>query len=289
LKQVIEKYPATRSKPMSSSMSLHLARLGNALGDRRFTSITPEDLRDWLKALKPGRLNGSAPSAFTIRSHCKSIRTLWSAAVVQRWASYNAAAAVPIPQISGEGDEVNILTVDEARRLFAANHDALCVGRLALEAFGGLRYTSAARLTRNDILPGEKGIVMPGRKHKSGKRHFVSGWPPNLFKWIRHARPECWEIGERAYLDLKRAAFVRAGLKPDVPETGKALRPDEVAVLETRKNALRHSFATYHLAAFQNQQLTVYLMTKTSISSLNDDYRGRATRSDALAYFQIAP
>jgi len=297
LNQVIEKYPSTRSKPMSSSMTLHLERLNKVLGNRRFTSITPEDLRAWLKGLAPKRLKGRPPSPITVRTHCKSLRTLWSAAIIQQWASYNTAAAVAFPHVSGEGDDVNILTVGEARRLFAANRNALCVGRLALEAFGGLRYTSAARIAKDDVLIAEKGIVMPGRKHKSGRRHFVSGWPANLWKWIQHARPECWEISERTYLDLKRAAFVRAGLKPEVrskKEEGgsngaQATRDVEAAVLASRKNALRHSFASYHLAAFKDQGLTAYLMTKTSISSLNNDYRGRATEKDAKAYFAIAP
>ena len=293
-REVVEKYPSVRSKPVQQQAALHLRRFVDAFGERVFTSITPEEIQEWANGLKIERIAGRVPSPTTVLHHLKSLRALWSAAIRQRWASYNAAEAVPLPHRGGEGDEVNILTVGETRRLFASNRDAVCVGRLALEAFGGLRYSSAARITRDDILLGERGIVMPGRKHKSGKRHFVSGWPANLWKWIRHARPECWEVGARAYLDLKRAAFARAGLKPEArskkEEVGRKKWTDaEAAVLATRRNALRHSFASYHLAAFKDQGLTAYLMTKTSISSLNNDYRGRATEREARGYFSIVP
>jgi len=301
--EVVKKYPSVRSKPIQRQAALHLRRFTGAFGGRAFTSITPEEIKGWAAGLRMERIAGREPSPKTVRHHLQTLRALWNAAIRQRWASFNAAAAVPLPHRDGEGDEVNILTVEEARRLFAANRDAVCVGRLALEAFGGLRFSSASRVARGDILLEDEGVVMPGKKHKSGRRHFVSGWPANLWKWIRHARPECWEIGERAYLDLKREAFVRAGLKPEVRSkkeeggsNGAHAAGDaaghaegahaagvaaEAALLASRKNALRHSFASYHLAAFKDQGLTAYLMTKTSISSLNNDYRGRATQGEA--------
>lgn len=55
------------------------------------------------------------------------------------------------------------------------------------------------------------------------------------------------------------------------------------------ENVCRHSFATYHLAAFKDPKLTGYLMTKTSLSSINNDYRGRATHAAGLEYFAILP
>lgn len=54
-------------------------------------------------------------------------------------------------------------------------------------------------------------------------------------------------------------------------------------------NCLRHSFATYHLAGFKEAKLTAYLMTKTSLQSLQNDYRGRATEADGRAWFEVVP
>lgn len=69
---------------------------------------------------------------------------------------------------------------------------------------------------------------------------------------------------------VKLAAFIRAGVG-------------------LTHNCLRHSFATYHLAANKDARLTAYLMTKTSLQSLNNDYRGRATEAEGLAWFAISP
>jgi integrase len=184
---------------------------------------------------------------------------------------------------------VNILAIRQARHLFEVNKDALCVGRLALEAFAGMRYSSAARLKFADIDFEEKGITMPGPQHKSGKRHYVDGWPENLWLWIERAPRACWDRPRHDYLRLKRQAFEQAGLKPTAPGNGKTWSTKELAQFDAMRNVLRPSAATYHLAAYRNPRLKLYLMTKKSLSSLNHDYRGRATQAAGLEYYGIAP
>lgn len=286
-------------------LHLHLGRLCGAIGSMRLEDVMPDHIRAWLAGLVDPE-TGAAMHPTTLRHHRVSARLLFRTAVAERWTNFNPVDAVKTPASGPDAEregEVNILTVDEARRLFDANRDALCIGRLALEAFGGLRFTSAARLRREDINFVERGIVMPGAKHKSKRRHYVDGWPENLWAWVQRAPKACWDIPPRVYLELKREAFERAGLKPArgtraaspvVSGSGETTRDGarqwteaEAAELEGRRNALRHSFATYHLAAYRNPQLTLYLMTKRSLSSLNHDYRGRATQAAGAAYFGI--
>lgn len=171
------------------------------------------------------------------------------------------------------------------------NRDALCIGRLAFEAFGGARYTTAARLRHRHIQWEDQGIEMPGYLHKSGERHFVQGWPANLWAWMKHAPDACWDLSARQYADLKREAFVRAGFKPPEPspEEKHEWTREQLAAFEAMRNVLRHSFGTYHLAAYRKPSETLELMTKTSLRSLNRDYRGRATQASALEYFSIMP
>jgi site-specific recombinase XerD len=272
LSEAVKKYGGVRAAPMTGHMEKHLERLCAALGDRRLADVTADDLREWLDRLRLPRLGATPMSPVTRKQHVRSLRAFFSEAVAQHWLEFSAADAVALPA-DGDADEddaVSVMTVEDGCKLFEANRGELCIGRLALEAFGGLRYTSAARLCKSDLLWDEEGIVFPGSKHKSGRRHFVNGWPGNLWAWLRHAHKGCWEITVRQYLDLKREAFERA----------RVTNPG---------NVLRHSFASYHLALHRNQQLTAYLMTKTSFSSLNNDYRGRATAGDAEKWFGIMP
>lgn len=66
------------------------------------------------------------------------------------------------------------------------------------------------------------------------------------------------------------------------------------AVEETKdfawpRNAMRHSFASYHLAAFKNSASTAHELGHTSPALLFSTYRTLATEADGLAYFAIIP
>ncbi len=252
-----------------SHRRLHGKRICAHLRGKTAASVETEAIDAWLAAME------SSPKSK--RHHLKTARHFFEWLKDRRKIPHNPCDAVTLPDatvLDENGDplhhEVNILTVEQVAQLLRSNRDEKCIGRLALECLGGLRYTSAARLVADDIQWDDRGIVMPGPKHKSGKRHFVDGWPDALWAWMKLAPASCWQIPQREYLEEKRRAFTRAAVK-------------------SSHNCLRHSFATYHLAAFKDARLTAYLMTKTSIQSLNNDYRGRATQADGLTYFQIKP
>jgi site-specific recombinase XerC len=249
------------SADAKSHVRLHLKRLAEKLGRKILDEVTPDDLRAWLASLK-----GMDP--YTLRHHLKSARLLFSTAIREKWCGMNPADSVPIPKIQSE--DITVLSLEDAQKLFAVNRDRLCVGRLALEAFGGLRYTSAARLTRNEILDKELGIVMSAGKHKTGRRHYVDGYPDNLWQWIAHAPRACWDVAQRQYLDYKAEMFAAAKIK-------------------NPGNVLRHSFCSYHVALHKDAARTAVLLTHRSPSMLYQHYRGRASEADAKAYFAIVP
>jgi len=279
-----------------SHRRLHGKRLCARFAGKLVASIHSDDLDRWIAQLADPDTS-ELMSSKSRAHHLKTARHFFGWLHDRRKIPHNPALAVTTPDAtkinSATGEpihrDVNILTVEQARELFRANRDALCVGRLALEAFGGLRYTSAARLRREDIVWDECGIVMPGHQHKSTNRHWVDGWQPNMWEWMKHAPDACWDLPKRQYADLKREAFERAGLKPEEPDDGRDWTPEEAAKLDAMHNVLRHSFATYHLAAFKDARLTAHLLTKTSIQSLNNDYRGRASESAGRAYLTIVP
>lgn len=257
--------------------NLHLKRFLDAHPDGYLSQITTDTVVEWLANLPLSRGKTEAAPK-TIHAHRATLARFFGHAVAARWCDHNPCDAVPVPDLE-KAETINILTIEEVRSLFANNEHATCIGRLALEAFGGLRYTSAARLTRDDLNPDDRGITFPAPKHKSGRRHYVEGFPANLWLWVEHAPAACWELTQRQYLEAKRMAFVQAGLKG----------PDASSDDDRMRNVLRHSFATYHAAAHKDLNNTARLLTHHSVNKLYSNYMGRAKKADGLAYFDIKP
>jgi site-specific recombinase XerD len=235
-------------------------------------SITEAELRSWIYGM---RINGAAVSTKTQIHHYATIARLFDYCHKARVIAQNPFALIPRPD-DAKHEDVAILSIQQAQDLFEKNKGALCVARLALEAFGGLRYTSASRIEFSDIRTESRGIVFPAPKHKLGKRFYVEGWPDNLWAWIESAPSACWQVSARQYLELKREMFEHAGLKGEGYEG-------------ELRNVLRHSFASYHVAKHGDAAKTAILLTHRNPSMLYSHYMGVATKADAEIYFSIAP
>lgn len=244
-----------------SHLDLHLReRFAGALGSRPIHSVDAKDIQAFLDRLPF--------SPVTTRHHLISLTTFFAYAHQAGWVPRNPCAIIKPPKIPQK--DVTVLPLDQAQALFAANVGQPVIARLALEAFGGLRYKSAARLQPTHLDFKARGIAMPGQQHKSEKRKYREGQPPNLWAWLRAAPRETWALTPRQILEEKSRAFIRAGIDDKAP------------------NVLRHSFASYHVAAFRNPPLTAYLM-QHSRTTTTEIYLGVARRSDALRYFAIRP
>lgn len=211
----------------------------------------------------------------TKRAHRKDLRAFYNWALRRKLVSENPVEHTRPVRV--ERDEVAILSVEEGKRLFRANRDEPVVGRLALEAFAGFRYSSAARFRYGqDVNFEDRGFSFPARQLKTerakreGRRKYRGGYPDAVFAWIRHATQACWEMTERQYLTAKGDAFTRAGV-------------------QNRGNVLRHSFGTYHIAGYADPQKTSWLMLHTSWKRTDDDYNGIATAQAGKRWFAILP
>jgi len=251
---------------------LHLSRLLAAYPSITLAKLDAAAINGWLRDLAPPRA-GATVAAQTKRSHRGDVALFLEYAVGAGWLARSPMGAVPVPQ--REDKDVTILSVDQARALFDAARGTRCAGRLALEAFGGLRFSSAQRIVRTDLDEVSHGITFPGAKHKTGKRHYVEGFPPNLWGWVASAPASCWSLPPRLYALDKRAVFEAAGLK------GEGKDPEQF------RNSLRHSFATYHVALNRDAGDTARLLTHRNTSMLYQHYAGRATQAAAVEYFKI--
>jgi len=161
------------------------------------------------------------------------------------------------------------------------------VGRVALEAFGGLRYTTAGEIGKDGIIFGARGIRMAANIHKSGEKdgraRYRQGLPDNVWKWLNHVPDTYWQMTLLNYREAKRYAWVRAELRPTANLTA-----EDAMTIEALDNIWRHSFISYHLARYKAVPLTQYLAQHQSPRQAQE-YEGLADETDAARYFMITP
>ena len=253
----------TRSADAQAHVRLYLRRFVEHFGEGRDAgAISRDEIKAWLADI--GHIGWSK------LSHYKYVRAFYARCVAEEWVRENPADNISMPRV--QVDEVSVISVEDAQKLFKANQDHPIVVRLALEAFGGLRASSTRRLKFEDIRWSEKGVMLPAAEHKSGRRHYIEGMPANLWAWLRPWRdkPEAWNWKGSQLMHEKSKAVARAGL---------TLPP----------NVLRHSFASYHVALHSDAGKTAVLMQHTNQVMLYKHYKGVATRSDAEKFFEIKP
>lgn len=111
-----------------------------------------------------------------------------------------------------------------------------------------------------------------------------------------HLDPTVTKLRDRRILDLLYplpdwlAAFPPSGplLQTNHRKRFEALR-EAAGLTQWPNNALRHSFATYHLAAFQDAAKTAHYTRHESQDTLHRHYIDLATHEDGILYFNLGP
>lgn len=249
-------------------MKLFVEDFGHLTLDR----VDHHDVREWIEGCD------DVESDFTFDNYRKQIVTFFSACVELGYITVN-----PVKKLKSKSDgigEVHIISPSQTAQLF---HTALtyrdgsgdasfmpAIGRLALEAFVGLRFASSCRLEKSDLNTADKGILLPKRKLKTKRRHYIDGMPDQIWDWIAITPESCWTLTPRQYMELKSKLFKQA----NVPHP---------------HNCLRHGFATYHVAALKNPGLTAYLLCHRDQDELFEHYKGIATEAEGKLYHTLTP
>ena len=239
-----------------------LKRFCDAFGTRPAAEITADELRDWIAALK------FQPT--TKRNHHKHGTALFQWAINEGILDENPFANVKPPPFLA--DEVSVLSVEDATKLFAAAlvHRPDACPRLALEAFAGLRVSTACKLTPDCLDFTAKGIRIAAEIIKGKRPQYIDGLPANIWTWLGRAKKTDWHLSGKDYERAKSDVFRLAG----VPNPG---------------NVLRHSFCSYHVAMHKDASRTAVILCHTSPTILYRHYKGIASAADAALYFAVTP
>jgi integrase len=164
---------------------------------------------------------------------------------------------------------VGILSVEETARLLESASAEL-VPYVAIGAFAGLRRAELERLDWREVDLQSGLIEVTASNAKSARRRFVK-IQPNLAKWLQPYAQVSGNVTPPGYRVLLENAREAAGIS------------------EWPQNALRHSFASYHLARFNDAAALALELGHTNANLVFQHYRQLVKPKQAERYWKIAP
>jgi len=243
-------------------LRLYLKRFCRDFGERPVAGIGPEELDNWLRSL-PG-------SPKTRADYRANIGVLFSYAARRRMIDFNPIAFTAKPKLIDRPPE--IFAVDELRALLEAaqREEPSVVPMLAIGAFAGLRDAEIKRLDWSEVDLARGHIEVKAAKAKSARRRLVP-IQANLAAWLRTYSGSVGQVvpdGARGKLDRVREA---------------------AHLTRWPKNGLRHSFASYRLAAIHDAPRVASELGHTTPQLLYSTYREVVRPEEAERYWQIMP
>ncbi len=256
---LVAKVRAGRSDRYVRTLRNSLAKFARGRARRLLDDVSSEEVERWLAE------SDWAPR--TRAGYLLDVRTLYNWAKARKYCAGNPANAVDRPTdpsavIGVHSPEEVSIVLETAREM-----DLNVCRCMAIRYFAGLRKSEAERLEEREIREAEGLIEVSADKSKTRRRRLVT-IQPNL----------------RAWLALGGALPLR-----DVSNRMRALTKEvEARGVAWPQNAPRHSFCSYHLAAFERASKTA-LEAGHSEAMLFGQYRALATKGDGERFFEIVP
>src|SRR5262249_34637276 len=251
-----------RSEVYLLDLRYRLNKFVQDFGQRPISGITVDELDNWLRSLP------YSPQSRT--NYRRVIGLLFSYAENRGIIERNPIPRTAKPKLVDRPPE--IFKVDELHALLeAANRVAPDVlPTLAIGAFAGLRDAEIKRLEWSEVDLARRHIEVKAAKAKSARRRIVP-MQPNLAAWLsRYAgmKGRLAPVGARKKLDRVRKA---------------------ASLARWPRNGLRHSFASYRLAAIHDAPRVASELGHTSPQMLYSTYRELVLPEEAERYWKIAP
>jgi integrase len=251
-----------RSKVYINDLKQRLNRFCETFGDRPVASVTDDEVGQWIRDL-PFSPQGRA-------NYRTILGTLFTHAVRRRMLDSNPALHTDKPRLVDKAPE--IFSVDELRALLesAQRVEPSVVPMLSIGAFAGLRDAEIKRLHWHEINHARALIEVTAAKAKSARRRLVP-IQLNLAAWLQPY------AGRQGYI-------VPPNARRKIANVRKAAN-----LTRWPNNGLRHSFASYRLAATYDAPRVASELGHTSSQMLYSTYREVVLPEDAQRYWEIVP
>lgn len=247
------------SKRYLTDLKSRLNRFARDFDGHLVATITTAQIDAWLRALET--------SPVSRNNFRRVLIVMFNHAVRRGYAISNPAEKTAKAKVVGETP--GILNVQQTARLLEAA-SAEVLPYVAIGAFAGLRRAELERMDWSDVHFDSDLIEVTAAKAKTARRRFIK-MQPNLREWLLPVRKHDGKImpnGFRKRFDTARTA---------------------ATIEDWPDNALRHSFASYHLAHFKDAAALALEMGHTNSGTIFEHYRQLVTPKDAERYWKIKP
>lgn len=255
-----------------------LASLVRMHGERLVHELTTEDVRAWLDAQGWGARSWNGALGF--------VRTFltWCSRPDQGHATRNVALGIE-RRTEETAEEIGTLELWECEALLKeARRQAIDEGGVkwkllsfvVIGLFGGLRRAELERLQQGDVNLDERTVIVRAAHAKTRQRRVVE-LSENAVAWLDgiNSHRSTTKDGER---------MCPANLKRMWPVFWKGC-----GLSEWKNNALRHTFASMHLAMWSDEAKLQTLMGHESGPMLHRHYKALKTKKEAERFWGLAP
>ena len=249
------------SQKYVNTMRHRLLRFDGDFGGRLACEITTESVEDWLQ-----RLGLADVSVNHFRA---ALLQLFNYALKLKVISEN-----PINEIAKfktKANEIGVLSPTQAESLLHHSPEEIRAS-IAIGLFAGLRRSEISRMSWGEIDLEQGFIEVKAKNSKSAARRLIE-IRPCLREWLI-------PLWQRSGGVMPTEMVYRNRLEKAKKAAG---------ITEWPNNALRHSFASYHLATFQDASALALEMGHSTTRMIFQHYRALVTRSAGEAYWKIMP
>ena len=261
---LIPEYLLTKQNPTyRNAQKVSLELFARSFGKKPIASIFAPALEKWFseRAWKP--LNA--------RNYMRDLSMFFRWAEMHDYVPGNPFDKIKRPKVEREVPE--IYTVEETGKLLTKAYQNEDLGLLPMYAtalFAGIRIEELRRMTWAMIDWDEGEIRLPGSITKTGMPRNVEIFQA-LRAWMHDVKKEDGPLVSPPKLRSRR----------------ESLR--ELAEVPSKRNALRHSFASYHAAKFQDPGKLQLLLGQETPSVMFRHYITAIRRTDADRFFELRP
>lgn len=298
LREIVEELRASKLRMLERNLlrersertfRLLSGKIVDEFGEKLVRNLTLLEVKLWLKTL------GVAPR--TLKNQLNCLSEVLRYAMSRKYTSENildGLVDIDRRELYGVESEVepSILTVTEATRLLEAalGHPELdLLAAVTLALFCGLRTEEIKRLEWKDVHLSEGFVTINSTIAKKRRIRNVTV-PENAYMWLMRCPDRSGAVTRSSHYNDYQKRFQRLLKHAGFVEQYEDKQGRQKQRVAWKKNAMRHSFGSYHFAMYADSIKTSNeLGHKQGDNVLFSHYRALSTKEKSEQYFKIVP
>lgn len=272
------KEDSKRSERYKRQLKVGLTPFVEGLPRTQVKEVTAADVTKWLRG------NHWAPK--TQNNYLGDCRAMFGWALKRGLCMVNPCDG--IEQAKEVEKEIKTLPVDQCERLLlAALRKPAIMPYLVIGLFCGVRPAEIERMTWSQVDLEHKTVIVLGRTAKTGSRRVVD-MSDNAVRWMRAALPTAKK--PEGPICPKGFRMLWYWFKRDLGyRVYRVERTDDSSVHEWPHDVLRHSFASYHFAHYNDEAKLQVQMGHRNARTLHRHYRALKMPREAAKFWALSP